>query len=200
MNYNEFKAEFMKRLAEKAVQSDLIGTYQMFEDGMVSENPRYAKSLSFREIGDVIDQYEMVKDRLILRPLNYTDNKYVLKKIAYRQVGDMALVLYLVVADTEEFGLNTTKVPREVMELWGKTEEEVFENALINTNIRSVPRMYNSPAVSGCEEQACDWHEQQCVYDISESQRSNQLLVSGGKRKAGGTCWRGFLRCVYGNP
>ena len=39
----------------------------------------------------------------------------------------MALVLYLVVADTEEFGLNTTKVPREVMELWGKTEEEVFE-------------------------------------------------------------------------
>ncbi|MBS5299564.1 MAG: hypothetical protein KHY39_00705 [Clostridiaceae bacterium] len=81
MNYNEFKAEFMKRLAEKAVQSDLIGTYQMFEDGMVSENPRYAKSLSFREIGDVIDQYEMVKDRLILRPLNYTDNKYVLKKL-----------------------------------------------------------------------------------------------------------------------
>ncbi|MBS5299563.1 MAG: hypothetical protein KHY39_00700 [Clostridiaceae bacterium] len=34
------------------------------------------------------------------------------------------------------------------MELWGKTEEEVFENALINTNIRSVPRMYNSPAES----------------------------------------------------
>lgn len=126
MNYNEFKAEFMKRLAEKAVQSDLIGTYQMFEDGMVSENPRYAKSLSFREIGDVIDQYEMVKDRLILRSLNYTDNKYVLKKIAYRQVGDMALVLYLVVADTEEFGLNTTKVPREVMELWGKIRRRGF--------------------------------------------------------------------------
>lgn len=214
MNYNEFKTEFMKRLAEKAVQSDLIGTYQLLEDGMVSEDPRecafirdtnikynkmesdvlkgdflrinpvdaeegsearlefqylydsfeqdgwdfvwkileenlrYAKNISFREIGDVIDQYEMVKDRLILRPLNYTDNKYVLKKFVYHQVGDMALVLYLVVADTKELGLNTTKVPREVMELWGKTEEEVFENALINTNVRSVPRMYNSPAES----------------------------------------------------
>ena len=33
MNYNEFKAEFMKRLAEKAVQSDLIGTYQRFLTG-----------------------------------------------------------------------------------------------------------------------------------------------------------------------
>ena len=33
MNYNEFKADFMKCLAEKAVQSDLIGTYQRFLTG-----------------------------------------------------------------------------------------------------------------------------------------------------------------------
>lgn len=214
MEYNEFKCELLKNLAEMASRSELLGTYRLYEDGMAPEDPEdcrfirdtnvkynkiesdilkgdflriwptgaeagseariaikylydsfhqegwnlvwkiveenihFAKSICFGKIADKLDQYDMVKDRLIIRPLNYTDNKYALKNQVYRQVGDMALVLYLVISHTEELGLTTTKIPREVMERWGKTEEEVFENALVNTNVRSVPRMYNSPAES----------------------------------------------------
>ena len=38
--------------------------------------------------------YEAVKDHLIIRPLNYDNNSRALAKGIYRQVGDMALVLY----------------------------------------------------------------------------------------------------------
>lgn len=95
-----------------------------------------------------VHQYDRIQDRLILRAINYTDNRYTLKNCVYRQIGDIALVLYLFVAQTEEYGLTTTKVPKAAFEEWGKDMEEVLENALVNTNIRSVPRMYTAPKES----------------------------------------------------
>ena len=115
---------------------------------IVEANMRCAKNIDIKDISSVIDQYDQIKGRLILRPLNYTDNKYALKHCIYRQVGDMALVLYLLLSDSSEFGLTTTKIQKEIAEKWEMSTEELMETALINTNIRSVPRMYNSPAES----------------------------------------------------
>ena len=40
--------------------------------------------------------------------------------------------------------LNTSKVPLEMLEMWGKAREEVMKNALINSSILAPPRMYRS--------------------------------------------------------
>lgn len=212
MTYNEFKEEFMDKLAEKAQSSDQIGEYKLYEDGATSENPtdsifiretnikynktesdvligdflniihtddcsqsrfdikylydsfksdgwdfvwkivddnlNYAESIDMNNIMEIISDYEAIKDRLILRAINFTDNKYALKDFVYKQIGDMALVLYLYISETKEYGLSTTKVHKVTFESWGKDMDEVMETALVNSNIRSVPRMYNTPKES----------------------------------------------------
>ena len=92
-----------------------------------------------------LENYEVAKEKLIIRPINYTDNRYELKKMIYKQYDDVALVLYTVMYDNKEMGLGTLKVQKHIFEKWGKDLEEVWEDALINSNIIAPPRMYMTP-------------------------------------------------------
>lgn len=92
-----------------------------------------AGSLSLlNQFGD----YEAVSEHLIIRPLNYDDNEKALVKGVYRQVGDMALVLYISLGKVDQGGINnivSAMVPRDTFQRWGLDEQEVFDRALENT-------------------------------------------------------------------
>lgn len=96
------------------------------------------------DVIDNIHDYDAICDKLIIRPINYTDNRIALKNIVHKQIGDIALVLYIIVLESDEAGLNTSKIQRNLLDQWEKTEDEVFNTALINTYQRAVPRVYNS--------------------------------------------------------
>ncbi|MDO4325900.1 MAG: DUF5688 family protein [bacterium] len=89
--------------------------------------------------------YETAEEHLMIRPLNFTDNRYDLKESVYRQIGDMALVLYIKISDDKEQGLMTAKLPRHVFEEWGQNFDTVWENAMLNTYSMAQPRMYMTP-------------------------------------------------------
>jgi hypothetical protein len=161
IKYNKSESEVLKgdflsvlhtdktSLARFSVQY-LYDSYQRdgweFVGKIIDDNLSYASSTGdMQEILNSLNNYEAVKDRIIVRPLNYTDNKLNLRDSVYRQVGDMALVLYLFISDTPKYGLLTTKIPQIVVDNWGKDIDEVMETALVNANIKSVPRMYNNP-------------------------------------------------------
>lgn len=93
----------------------------------------------------LMDNYETVKEKLIIRPLNFTNNKYDLKEAVYKKTGDIALVLYLVIYENKEQGLGTSKVNKGIFEKWNKSIDEVWEAALTNTYVLAPPRMYMSP-------------------------------------------------------
>lgn len=80
--------------------------------------------------------YEAVKEHLILRPLNNDDNEKALAKGIYRRVGDMALVLYIslgnMVQGTTQ-NILSTMVSRDIFQIWGMDEKEVFDWALEST-------------------------------------------------------------------
>lgn len=85
-------------------------------------------------------EYEGIKSRLILRPLNYDDNKQILKYAIYRRVGDMALVLYISLGGGKQgsrTNIMSTMVSRELFLLWGmegdEDEEKVLNWAMDNT-------------------------------------------------------------------
>ena len=85
-------------------------------------------------------EYEEIKNRLILRPLNYDDNEQILKHGIYRRVGDMALVLYISLGGGKQgssTNVMSTMVSRELFLLWGmegdKDEEAVLNWAMSNT-------------------------------------------------------------------
>jgi hypothetical protein len=128
--------------------------YEGFEESgwdrvweIVEENIRFAADIDLGNLTENITNYEVIKDRLILRPINFTDNRYELKDCVYRRVGDIALVLYVVVS-SDANGMNSFKARKAFLESWNKGEDEIMDEALINTNVYSVPRMYNMNTVS----------------------------------------------------
>lgn len=112
-------------------------------DEIIRENIKFASSINISEITDKLDQYPLIQDKLFIRPINFTDNRYELKNTVYEQHGDIALVLYVLLYDNE-VGIGSMKVSKEVAALWKKELSEVWANALVNTNVMAPPRMYLS--------------------------------------------------------
>jgi hypothetical protein len=83
--------------------------------------------IDLRDLGE----FEKVKDRLIVRPLNYQANISALRNHTYRRMGDVALVIYAVLANGAS-GLITTKIDRETIAEWNQPESDIFDLALDN--------------------------------------------------------------------
>ena len=97
------------------------------------------------DVFSVLDNYEAMKKHLIIRPINFTDNRFTLKNHVYKQVGDIALVLYMVICESKELGLSTAKVPKQSYDAWRGANDKVWEDALMNTYVLAPPRMYLNP-------------------------------------------------------
>lgn len=112
-------------------------------DQIIKENIKFASSIDISEITENLDHYSLIQDKLFIRPINYTDNRYELKNAVYEQHGDIALVLYVLLYDNEN-GIGSIKVPKDIIPSWEKELSEIWANALINTNVMAPPRMYLS--------------------------------------------------------
>ena len=80
------------------------------------------------------DNYELIKDQIILRPLNFYRHANELQEAVYEREGDIAIVLYQLLSDGDE-NLLTSKIQRTEVENWGKLDdlEAVFHDAMNNT-------------------------------------------------------------------
>ena len=134
------KVDSLKKLYSEAGESAVIKT--------VLDNIKYALFIrdQAEQTTNALDTYEGIKDRLIIRPLNYDINESKVEGCIYKRVDDIALTVYAIVLDDRKNGiLNTIKIPLEVVETWeGVTPEEVFENAMKNTSQYYNPRLYTN--------------------------------------------------------
>lgn len=90
-------------------------------------------------------EYDKVKSILIVRPLDYESNKEQLKEYIYRVENDIALVLYFDMTDPLNLSIVlSAKVPKSHLDDWGMTEEEVIDEALVNTHVLQQPRLFNA--------------------------------------------------------
>jgi hypothetical protein len=105
-------------------------------------------NINFRDqaeqIMNILDTYKGIKDKLIVRPLNYDFNVDKLENALYKRADDIALTVYAILDDDKENGiLNTVKVPLNIVETWEDvTPDEVYNNALQNTSQYYNPRLY----------------------------------------------------------
>lgn len=113
----------------------------------ISDQIEYSDSIK-SDVDSVINsitKYDEIKDKLIVRPLNYGYNKVTLEGASYMMTGDIALVLYVLVKDDAESGvLNTIKVPASIVSEWGIQKSDVFYYAMLNTNVYAMPRLYSN--------------------------------------------------------
>lgn len=111
----------------------------------VDKNIRVIEKNNFKQLAELISDYDAIKERLMFCVVNYTDHKYELKSIVYKLYGDVALVLHCIIRDDDDDGFSSFAVDKEVMALWNVEEDKVFETAMSNTQIRAMPRMYMEP-------------------------------------------------------
>lgn len=97
-----------------------------------------------------MSDYEQSRRRHILRPMNYHFNRAELENCIFWRFGDMALVLYDLMFETED-ECTTMKISREMAEEWCLEDEVLLQNALLNTRDRMPPRLFygNDPEKGG---------------------------------------------------
>ena len=104
------------------------------------EQMRRIRSLGIDQKGDTFTRYDEIREHLIIRPLPLTavsSGQYV-----FRQIGDIALVLYLRLGMSEG-NLFTSRIRRDMLSSWQVPEVRVLEEALENTLNLSPPRLYS---------------------------------------------------------
>lgn len=118
----------------------------------LKESIRYARSLEsgLYKINRDNKHWATAKDRLIVRPIRY-NNEFIesCKKtqFVYRQVGDVALTVYIIIKD-EDGILSTAKLIKGLAEKWIEegtvTEDEIYSQAFRNTQERYRPCLYTN--------------------------------------------------------
>ena len=94
------------------------------------------------QVSEAVSSYEKARENLFIRLLNYDRERRKLENMIYRRTGDIALVLYLRVKESEDC-LTSARISRNVVQAWGRDEREVFRNALLNTYYLAPPRAYH---------------------------------------------------------
>lgn len=89
-----------------------------------------------------LKDYEQVKENLFIRLINFEKNKTELEKAFYKRNGDIALTLYMKIAD-EDGTMTSLKVPLKCVERWDLEKEDVFMAALKNTVSMMPPKVYD---------------------------------------------------------
>lgn len=85
--------------------------------------------------------YQIAKDRTIIRPINLNKNIADLDEYVYKAIGDIALVVCLLVAEGP-CHIVTTKLPKGFLKGWNKSEDDIFKEALDNTYKLTPPRIH----------------------------------------------------------
>lgn len=88
-----------------------------------------------------MDDYEKMKDNLFVRLLNRVMYDAELEDVIYRELGDLAMVLYVCMGEVDGC-ITSMKVKNYMVEEWGIDREEIFNHALLNTYFLTPPRIY----------------------------------------------------------
>ena len=85
------------------------------------------KKFDFSKTSD----FEQIRDRVIVRPLRFITNRKLLEQHMFRRVGDIALVIYMLLNQSEKIA--TAKILKSNIEQWNLSEDYIFNHALTNT-------------------------------------------------------------------
>ena len=123
--------DYLKHMNNTEEVSEYV-KHSIEEYGKISEDVKF--------VIDRMEFYDLIKDRLIIRPLNYNNNKNNLEDYVYDTFGDIALVLYAVINDKES--LHTVKIPYDIFKKWNLDKKVVFTAAMDLTKKSAEARIY----------------------------------------------------------
>lgn len=125
----------------------------------------HAKSIYVYDKTKELMDYDTAKSRLFVRLINYDRNADVLKNVVHKTLGDIALTVCAIVDDNRE-DLISTKILKFMVKKWGKTETDIFNEALENTYRATPPRIYKLEEMIFNREYTGDSFMESCDEDV----------------------------------
>ena len=86
-----------------------------------------------------LDDFEMVKEYLTVMVVNTAENRKVLENVPHKDIADLSVLCYVDLPTEVTGHTATVKVNNEILEQWGVSREEVFQNAENNTKSANKP-------------------------------------------------------------
>lgn len=141
----------------------LEGYYNLYLNGMDMEHvehkivKQYACNTGFEFNVTDFTEWENISQRIVYKLVNYERNKELLETIPNRRFLDLAVTYYVLLdnmADSE-FQCATIQITNNHLQIWNKTEADLYQCALENTFVL-LPYMFTGieNAVNGCFENA----------------------------------------------
>lgn len=138
----------------------------------------HAKNYNIYDKTKELMDYDTAKSRLFVRLLNCDRNADVLKNVVHKTLGDIALTVCAIVDDNRE-DLISTKILKFMVKKWGKTETDIFNEALENTYRATPPRIYKWEGVLCDESYAGEsFMNDEDVCDLDKSFSGNILSTT----------------------
>lgn len=126
---------------------------------------------------DFISDYEMVKDRIVIRLVNRKDNLELLEEIPYLPYLDLAIIFHVLVElDEQGERMATMLIRNEHLKWWKVSADDMYEEALKNTE-RLLPSELSSMFMI-IEEILPEWErpemneEEDFMYVLTNNRRS----------------------------
>lgn len=147
--------------------------YTAYQDGAklnaiinyISNDVLHAKNNNIYDKTKTLMNYDTAKNRLFVRLLNCDRNADVLKNVMHKTLGDIALTVCAIVDDNRE-DLISTKILKFMVKKWGKTETDIFNEALENTYRATPPRIYKLEEMIFNREYTGDSFMESCDEDV----------------------------------
>lgn len=132
-------------MSEKGIQISLTiyleEYFQQFQDGKTIENIAEKILKLYEEVkcnhpwdSTFLQNYEELKNKFACKVINRQKNEKLLREVPYLPWMDLAIVFF-VLLEVSSYGTATVLVRKEHLNVWGLTEEELFERAKKNTSI-----------------------------------------------------------------
>lgn len=138
----------------------------------------HAKSIYVYDKTKELMDYDTAKSRLFVRLINYDRNADILRDVVHKTLGDIVFTVYAIV-DENEFGIVSTKVLKSMVKKWGKTETDIFNEALENTYRATPPRIYKWEGILRDEPYAGEsFMNDEDVCDLDKSFSGNILSTT----------------------
>lgn len=160
--------------------------YTAYQDGAklnaiinyISNEVLHAENNNLYDKTKTLMNYDTAKNRLFVRLLNCDRNADVLKNVVHKTLGDIALTVCAIVDDNRE-DLISTKILKFMVKKWGKTETDIFNEALENTYRATPPRIYKLEEMIFNREYTGDSFMESCDEDvISKDGMGNSLSTT----------------------
>lgn len=130
-----------------------------------------------------LDNYDVVKEKIVFKVVNYEKNKIMLEKIPHVRYLDLAIVFYILL-EAEETGMATVLIKNEHIEMWKISLKHLYEVAIKNARTLLPAQFMSMRQVIGDLLQ----NESEEQVDVGERENEVMYILTNSFKNFGAAC------------